>query len=362
MVFSVGSRSLYDVLELEPTASVEALESSYKRLMSEVENAELVLYTIEDDVDFAGQKAELQMAYEVLTNREKRAEYDRYVGGKARNATANMMAAGLQGATRRVDVGEGGASTPRSVRGAASVSMREPLSCADSKSEIGIRAKAAADAVAKSYGLRALAPDIRDEEPAPRSNKVLKELVPLSNTGLKEPVPLSNTVLKEPVPPEEMAAVSGVGVQEQKTPLGEKGTAPIAIRSSEKKPNKLGASVSAVDRISKRFQAFKSIDSKARTYRPDLELLEQIRGTEGFDGSTLMRLRQSSGASIDDIAEITKINKRYLNAIEQNDLNVLPPKVYVQGFIRQFAQALQLSPQEVSASYMELYKSHPNKG
>ncbi len=351
MVFSVGSRSLYDVLELEPTASVEALESSYKRLMSEVENAELVLYTIEDDVDFAGQKAELQMAYEVLTNREKRAEYDRYVGGKARNATANMMAAGLQGATRRVDVGEGGASTPRSVRGAASVSMREPLSCADSKSEIGIRAKAAADAVAKSYGLRALAPDIRDEEPAPRSNKVLKE-----------PVPLSNTVLKEPVPPEEMAAVSGVGVQEQKTPLGEKGTAPIAIRSSEKKPNKLGASVSAVDRISKRFQAFKSIDSKARTYRPDLELLEQIRGTEGFDGSTLMRLRQSSGASIDDIAEITKINKRYLNAIEQNDLNVLPPKVYVQGFIRQFAQALQLSPQEVSASYMELYKSHPNKG
>lgn len=77
-----------------------------------------------------------------------------------------------------------------------------------------------------------------------------------------------------------------------------------------------------------------------------------------FNGSLLRRLRESCGASIDDVAEITKINKRYLKAIEENDFASLPAAVYVRGFILEYAKIMGLDGAQVAKSYMDIYKRY----
>jgi len=64
-------------------------------------------------------------------------------------------------------------------------------------------------------------------------------------------------------------------------------------------------------------------------------------------GEQLKAARQSKNLSLDDIQNITKIQRRYLVAIEENNLSVLPGDFYVRAFIRQYALAVGLHPDEV---------------
>jgi curved DNA-binding protein CbpA len=81
-----------------------------------------------------------------------------------------------------------------------------------------------------------------------------------------------------------------------------------------------------------------------------------------FSGALLRRLRESTGASLADLGEITKISKRYLNAIEENDFSALPAAVYVRGFVSEYARALGLNSRVVAASYMALYQRYKREG
>src|SRR5690625_549809 len=61
-------------------------------------------------------------------------------------------------------------------------------------------------------------------------------------------------------------------------------------------------------------------------------------------GEILREAREEQGLSLDDIQEITKIQKRYLVAIEQDDLHALPGRFYARAFIKEYAQAVRLDP------------------
>lgn len=64
-------------------------------------------------------------------------------------------------------------------------------------------------------------------------------------------------------------------------------------------------------------------------------------------GEQLKAARLAKQLSLDDIQEITKIQRRYLLAIEENNLSVLPGDFYVRAFIRQYALAVGLHPDEL---------------
>ncbi|WP_273949706.1 helix-turn-helix domain-containing protein [Leuconostoc mesenteroides] len=64
-------------------------------------------------------------------------------------------------------------------------------------------------------------------------------------------------------------------------------------------------------------------------------------------GEQLKAARLEKQLSLDDIQEITKIQRRYLSAIEENNLSVLPGDFYVRAFIRQYALAVGLHPDEL---------------
>ncbi|MGX9133729.1 RodZ domain-containing protein [Rummeliibacillus sp. JY-2-4R] len=68
-------------------------------------------------------------------------------------------------------------------------------------------------------------------------------------------------------------------------------------------------------------------------------------------GARLKEARVSKGYSLDDLQEITKIQKRYLSAIEEGNFNMMPGTFYVRAFIKQYAEAVGLDSIELLETY-----------
>jgi DnaJ-domain-containing protein 1 len=74
-----------------------------------------------------------------------------------------------------------------------------------------------------------------------------------------------------------------------------------------------------------------------------------------YDGRYLKELRQLKKMSLDEISKITKIRIPILNAIETLDINLLPDRIYLKSFLKEYAKCLKLNPMEVSGSYLHVY-------
>lgn len=67
-------------------------------------------------------------------------------------------------------------------------------------------------------------------------------------------------------------------------------------------------------------------------------------------GEKLRAARQAKGLTLDDLQQQTKIQKRYLNAIENGDFDQLPGDFYVKAFTKQFAGAVDVNADELLAT------------
>src|SRR5258708_28033373 len=68
-------------------------------------------------------------------------------------------------------------------------------------------------------------------------------------------------------------------------------------------------------------------------------------------GEELRREREIRGISLKEIADATKISRRFLDAIERNDHKTLPAPVFTRGFVREYARYLGLSSEEMVNRY-----------
>ncbi len=68
-------------------------------------------------------------------------------------------------------------------------------------------------------------------------------------------------------------------------------------------------------------------------------------------GKVLKAARESNGLSLDDLQGLTKIQKRYLVGIEKGNYEMMPGKFYVRAFIKQYAEAVGLDPEELFEQY-----------
>lgn len=64
-------------------------------------------------------------------------------------------------------------------------------------------------------------------------------------------------------------------------------------------------------------------------------------------GARLKEARLAKGYSLEDLQEITKIQKRYLVGIEEGNYSIMPGSFYVRAFIKQYAEAVGLDPEEL---------------
>lgn len=70
-------------------------------------------------------------------------------------------------------------------------------------------------------------------------------------------------------------------------------------------------------------------------------------------GQLLKKARLEKGISLEDLQETTKIRKRYLECIEEGNYKALPGNFYVRAFIKSYAEAVGLEPNEV----LQLYRN-----
>ncbi|MGD7043749.1 RodZ domain-containing protein [Jeotgalibacillus proteolyticus] len=64
-------------------------------------------------------------------------------------------------------------------------------------------------------------------------------------------------------------------------------------------------------------------------------------------GNRLREAREGKGLSLDEVQSLTKIQKRYLQGIEDGNYTMMPGSFYVRAFIKQYAEAVDLQPDEL---------------
>lgn len=70
-------------------------------------------------------------------------------------------------------------------------------------------------------------------------------------------------------------------------------------------------------------------------------------------GPTLRAAREKQGITLDKAEQETKIRKKYLKALEEENFDILPGSVYARGFLRNYARFLGLNAEDLVKQYKE---------
>src|SRR5438093_13431566 len=68
-------------------------------------------------------------------------------------------------------------------------------------------------------------------------------------------------------------------------------------------------------------------------------------------GTYLRDLRARRGLSLDELARLTRVASRYIEALEADTFGALPAPVFTRGYIRAYCQALHEPVEEALALY-----------
>lgn len=94
-----------------------------------------------------------------------------------------------------------------------------------------------------------------------------------------------------------------------------------------------------------------------RAFEADPAMEERIAKLENVNGAFLKAVREYKKVSADEIINILKISRNYLTALEEDDFSKLPANVFVRGFVIQYAKAVRIDHDKVTAAYMAFLKS-----
>jgi cytoskeletal protein RodZ len=68
-------------------------------------------------------------------------------------------------------------------------------------------------------------------------------------------------------------------------------------------------------------------------------------------GEKFKKRREEKGLFVEQIARDTNISKKYINALEMEDFSEMPGEAYLVGFLRAYAEYLDLDPEEIISIY-----------
>ncbi len=78
-------------------------------------------------------------------------------------------------------------------------------------------------------------------------------------------------------------------------------------------------------------------------------------------GSRFKQEREARHLSLGDVARVTKIPERSLERLEAGRFEELPAEVFVRGFVRSFARAVGLDPEDMARRYGEIVSTSSPK-
>lgn len=76
-------------------------------------------------------------------------------------------------------------------------------------------------------------------------------------------------------------------------------------------------------------------------------------------GEQLIQTRKVKGISIETAEEATKIRAKFLRALENEEFDVLPGRVYAKAFLRSYARYLELDDAELARDFDRLHAARP---
>jgi hypothetical protein len=88
-------------------------------------------------------------------------------------------------------------------------------------------------------------------------------------------------------------------------------------------------------------------------YNIDERFETEIESCTEFTGELLQKIREYKNVDIVRMSDMTRVSKTYIKNIEAEMIENLPAKVYVRGFVYQYAKCLKLNPDLVANSFMK---------
>lgn len=75
-----------------------------------------------------------------------------------------------------------------------------------------------------------------------------------------------------------------------------------------------------------------------------------------FSGQKLKHMREERDIRLEDIAYTTKIQAQTLRNIEDEEYEMLPPAVYIKGFVTSYAKCLSIDSKKAAEEYISRYQ------
>ncbi|MBW2065777.1 MAG: DUF4115 domain-containing protein [Deltaproteobacteria bacterium] len=95
------------------------------------------------------------------------------------------------------------------------------------------------------------------------------------------------------------------------------------------------------------------MENREQKEGPELDLAAEDTGVQKGPGLGLLlkNEREKKGLTHEQVAQITRLRKHYVEALEKEEWDKLPPRVFTRGFVRSYAQLLGLDEQRILSLY-----------
>lgn len=292
-MFEGETQSYYEILDVKPDAGQNEIRQAYFRAKAAYGKDSAALYSLFDEQQTRLVIETIEQAYLVLSNPEKRKEYDK-----------------VHGFLKSGDVLPTIRKTP---------SQSNVFSFGKGEGPGGDAAHQAAHAV---FGAGAMS-DANATEANPSAT------FPAA-TGSK---PIRDEHTDDYSTPRTLASAQAAG------PPVQEYISPSSFNSRE---NRLGL-VRRIDLV--------------KPYEKNPTMEDEIAVETAFRGEFFRKVREYKSISVDELSDFTKISRTYINCIESEEFESLPAPAYLRGFIIQIAKALKLPHEKAATAYMAHYKS-----
>ncbi len=299
MVFD-ETGTYYDVLNVRPDANPEELREAYLRAKTAYSKDSVALYTLVDANEMKEILSKIEEAYMVLSNPQRRKEYDHKFGFIDPNEEL---------VTHRKT------EPPRKI---ISIDRLPPMDQSKIADELLIPP-------ATDYGSSA----------SPKNEPVTFP------SSADEPDPLvSPPALESTIRTQYKTPTRDTGPEKYPEPAR-----PYSTNVQTESPPKFHAAAHAHLAV-----------PDPRQNAGNSAIVEEISAQTEWRGPFLRKVRESMRLSLEEMSTATKISKTYLTAIEDENFVKLPAPVYVRGFVMQIARILKLPTEQVVNTYLDRYK------
>lgn len=319
-----GALTWYDVLEVPIDASAADVKKAYDRALALVEGRNIGGYLMLDPMAAESARADVDAAYQVLGDAERRAAYDQRLReqGKAPAITRADQTIPVRPASDDDDARE----------------AKEILSVADAQtSPPGLITRS--PSMTPTGESKIPAPTRAGETPAPPT---------ATSSGLKFLAPVVD-------------------------PLGAKPTMPSIHFADPKTEDAPPASARGVEEVSDVFQTLKPKPADANGATTPVTAANPggpapvtfgshpLLPDGDIPGTVIKDLREARGLTVEQLADMTKIRRPYLKAIEEQDFANLPARVYLRGFLTQVARVLKVDRNRLADGYLQFVEKNAPK-